>query len=240
MIWMITPAYDFLKAPPEQYALTEADMLRFEEERALGMALPTDELLNQPTAPVPVEAIGSAAVQDVIDRLYAVAHGQRANPDDNGPKRRLVGLAAPQIGEPYSIVLIDTGIGKDRKELGDLECFINPEVIAVSEEMEEGREGCFSAGTVWGLVNRPVALTIRAYNRNAEQKTYELEGFTARIAGHELDHLHGIRFPERITDDTKRHWVHTEELPDYPAHMHEWPRLCTRERWEAYKRGIVL
>lgn len=63
------------------------------------------------------------------------------------------------------------------------------------------------------------------------------EGFTARIVQHEIDHLQGIRFPERITSDRKRHWVHTEELAAYPDHIKHWPRTCSRERWDAFRCG---
>lgn len=215
-------------------------MLRFQEEHDLGMMLPSAELLNRPTDAVPIHAIGSTKIQNIIDRLFATANGQRANPDDNGPKRRLVGLAAPQIGEPYSIILVDTSVSKDRKSLGNLECFINPKILWQSDAVAEGREGCFSAGPVWGVVERPVELKIEAYDHKGNRIERTFKDFTARVAHHEIDHLHGMRFPDRIANDAKRHWVHTEELPDYPDHMHEWPRICTLARWEAFKRGDTL
>jgi peptide deformylase len=230
----------FLALPVDAYALTVADTLRFQEEHELGMALPSAALLSYPAAFVPADAIGLDTTQDIIRRLRAAANGQRANKDDNGPKRTLVGLAAPQIGEPYRIILVDTTITEDRKQHGKLTCFINPEIIWRSTETTEGREGCFSAGPVWGLVERPMAIKIRAFNSQGDTVTSIFEGFSARIIAHEIDHLEGIRFPDRIHDDTKRHWVHTEELPNYPAHIHEWPRVCTLERWEAFKRGDTL
>lgn len=230
----------YLRAPVDQYTLTEADMLRFQEEHDLGMVLPTATLLNRPTVDVAIHAISSVLIQSIVDRLYATANGQRANPDDNGPKRRLVGLAAPQIGEPYSIILVDTRVGIDRKSIGNLDCFINPRIVWQSDTIAEGREGCFSAGPVWGVVNRPVELKIEAFDRHGNAAVHTFKDFTARVTHHEIDHLHGMRFPDRITSDVKRHWVHTEELPDYPDHMHEWPRICTLARWEAFKRGDTL
>ncbi len=118
-----------------------------------------------------------------------------------------------------------------------MECFINPEVIWRSRETEEGREGCFSAGPVWGLIRRPVAVKIRALTPDGRRTERVFEGFTARIVQHECDHLNGIRFADRIRSDKKRHWVHTEELPMYPKHINQWPRLCSQERWDAWKNG---
>jgi peptide deformylase len=174
-------------------------------------------------------------VQKIIERLLAVATGQQYAIEERKKRRMLVGLAAPQIGEPHRIIVVDTKISAERKTPGKLECFINPEIIWRSRETIEGREGCFSAGPVWGLVRRPVAVKIRAFDIAGNRTERIFEGFTARIACHEIDHLDGIRFPERIKTDRKRHWVHTEELALYPKHINQWPRLCTRQRWESFK-----
>jgi len=91
---------------------------------------------------------------------------------------------------------------------------------------------------VWGLVRRPVAVKIRAIDANGDVVERIFEGFQARIACHEIDHLDGIRFPERIKSDRKRHWVHTEEWPDYPEHIHHWSRLCSLDRWEKFKTEL--
>jgi peptide deformylase len=224
---------------PEQdeYALTGGDLARFADERLRGMASPQDSHLNEKAAAVPLTEIGSQKYKQIIERLRTVASGQRRKTRQRQKRRTLVGLAAPQIGEPYRIVLIDTKVDESRRRYGKLECFINPEIVWRSRETIEGREGCFSAGPVWGLVRRPMALKIRGYSPEGKMIERVLENFSARIACHELDHLDGIRFPDRITSDKKRHWVHTEELGDYPERAKQWPRLCTLERWQAFKRG---
>lgn len=221
----------------DAYALTGEDHTRFAEEQALGMRPPQDPVLLQTAAAVAIEDIGTPRIQSVINRLMTTANSQQRGNQRNKKTRTLVGLAAPQIGEPLRIIVVDTKITVERKKPGVLECFINPEIVWQSRETEEGREGCFSAGPVWGMVRRSVAVKIRAWTPEGKQVERIFEGFTARILLHERDHLDGVRFPERITSDAKRHWVHSEEIANYITHYTHWPRKCSRERWEMFKRG---
>ena len=99
-----------------------------------------------------------------------------------------VGLAAPQVGLLRRVVVIDVGEG--RIEL------INPEIIAQSGE-QDGAEGCLSFPNQWGMVKRPMHVTVRAQDRNG--KTFELSGseLLARAFCHEIDHLNGVCFVSR-------------------------------------------
>jgi len=220
----------------DEYYLTEADIQRFAEEQKRGMVPPQDPCLQTIAAEVPMSRITSPHISHVIARLRQAANGQRRKSNDTSKRRTLVGLAAPQIGEPYRIILIDTKVTEARKSYGKLLCLINPVIDWRARETVEGREGCFSAGPVWGLVRRPLAVKVSGYDTAGRVITYILEGFSARVACHEIDHLDGIRFPERIKSDKKRHWVHTEELLEYPDRMKHWPRLCSTERWEQFKQ----
>jgi peptide deformylase len=226
------------QAAQDDYALTDADIARFADERDRGLVLPQSTVLTRKAAYVPLLEITSPKFGELISRLYAIANGQRRKTRTARRRRTLVGLAAPQIGESWRIVLIDTKIDESRRHYGKLECIINPVILWRSRETGEGREGCFSAGPVWGLVRRPVAVKISGYDSSGKEITRILEGFSARIACHEIDHLDGIRFPERITSDKKRHWVHTEELLDYPDQVQRWPRTCSMERWEEFARTV--
>lgn len=219
----------------DEYYLTEADRLRFAEEQKRGMVAPQDPCLQAVAAEVPMSQITSPHITHVIARLREAANSQRRKSNDTSKRRTLVGLAAPQIGEPYRIMLIDTKVTESRKAYGKLQCIINPVIDWRTRETTEGREGCFSAGPVWGLVRRPLAVRVSGYDTAGRMVSYILEGFSARVACHEIDHLDGIRFPERIKSDKKRHWVHTEELLEYPDKMKRWPRLCSTERWEQFK-----
>lgn len=221
--------------PPDDYRLTEADKVRAAQEEALGMVAPSSPVLDKVAQLIHPKLIGTPLVQDIVQRLFAAAGGQQRSDKSHKAVRMLVGLAAPQVGKSVRIVIVDTRITRDKKYAGRLECFINPEIVWRSRETEEGREGCFSAGPVWGLVRRPVAVKIRAFTPEGKRVERIFEGFTARIVQHEVDHLNGTRFPDRITNDKKRHWVHAEEIPLYPENIHHWPHICTKARWEAFK-----
>ncbi|HEV7455064.1 MAG TPA: peptide deformylase [Candidatus Saccharimonadales bacterium] len=219
----------------DDYSINEADHARFREEHDRGMLPAHHPSLSFAVPAVDPDMVTSDRIKKVIVRLQEVSEGQRRHSRKGVRRRTLVGLAAPQIGEPYRIIMVDTKVLESRKRYGKLECFVNPEIIWRTRETAEGREGCFSAGPVWGLVRRPLAVKIKALTADGSEIERIFEGFTARVVCHEIDHLDGIRFPERIKNDKKRHWVHTQELTDYPDLIHHWERFCTQKRWEAYK-----
>ena len=101
-----------------------------------------------------------------------------------------VGLAAPQVGLLRRIVVID--IGEGRIEL------INPEIIKTSGE-QDGAEGCLSFPNQWGMVQRPMNVTVRAQDRHG--KFFEMSGseLLARAFCHEIDHLNGVCFVSRAS-----------------------------------------
>ena len=94
-----------------------------------------------------------------------------------------VGLAAPQVGILRRIVVIEV-------EEGNLIELINPKIIAYAGE-QDGTEGCLSVPGKWGMVKRPMHVTVRATNRHGEK--FEVTGseLLARALCHELDHLDG-------------------------------------------------
>lgn len=141
-------AHDCVVPPVDAYGLSPEDVTRFAEELALGMVPVNNPVLTTVAPPVPTDRITTPRIQAVIDQLITVARGQLANRKHSPTKRRLVGLAAPQIGTSLRIIMVDTAATPDRKNGGKLECFINPEIIWRSRETAEGREGCFSAGPV--------------------------------------------------------------------------------------------
>ena len=94
-----------------------------------------------------------------------------------------VGLAAPQVGVLRRIVVIET------PDDGLIE-LINPKIIAYSGD-QEGEEGCLSVPGRWGVVKRPMHVTVRAMNRKGEVVDITGSGLLARAFCHELDHLDG-------------------------------------------------
>ena len=132
-----------------------------------------DEVLNTPCRPV--DKITSRTLQlldDMVETMRA-ADG--------------VGLAAPQVGILRRIVVIEVNEG----EVLEL---INPKIIAYAGE-QEGLEGCLSLPGQWGIVKRPMHVTVRAMNRNGETVDYTGSELLARCFCHELDHLDGKLYP---------------------------------------------
>ena len=208
---------------------------RYTQEAIDSQVSPSSEVLNLVADAVPVEIINSPEIQDIIDRMLRVGRGRQG--DAKYPT--LVGLAAPQIGISKRIVII--GVDADGSGKAPiLKEFINPEIIEQSGEKEDGREGCFSTDRVCGIVERASRVTVKAFDRNGQEIIESLDGFPARVAQHEIDHLDGVRFPDRITDDSKLHWVKEEEFGDYRKHWRTWPIECPRSKWEAIKLGKTI
>lgn len=191
---------------------------------------PSSKILNQVAEPVDVKDIKSPEIQKLISKLLIVAKGRQG--DASFPT--LVGLAAPQIGFSKRIVIIGTNSVGDGKQ-PQLEVFINPELTNFSEDTVDGREGCFSTSRVCGIVERFSQVTIEAYDKNGIKFKRILEGFPARIAQHEVDHLNGTRFPDRIKDDSKLHWVEEDQFGEYRKNWKSWVTLCPRSKWLAIK-----
>ena len=102
-----------------------------------------------------------------------------------------VGLAAPQVGILRRIAVVET-------EPGEVYELINPKIIATAGE-EEGAEGCLSVPGRYGLVKRPKHVTVRATNRKGEEYEVTAHGFLARAFCHEIDHLDGHLYLEKVT-----------------------------------------
>lgn len=195
---------------------------------------PGDPHLNERSEEVSAEEIKSKEIQSVIDRMFEVANGER----EEDAKRGLVGLAAPQIGVMKRIILVDMDVSRERLEWGELVAYINPIITWSSEETERDREGCFSVDAhVCGIVPRSSAIEITALDRYGEPIEKRLTGFTARVFQHEVDHLEGIRFPDRVGEDGLLHWIENEQVRDYRKNWREWPIAFPWKGWIAMKEG---
>ena len=102
-----------------------------------------------------------------------------------------VGLAAPQVGLSVRLAVIDNG--EDPPLV-----LVNPEVLDASDELEVAAEGCLSIPGWRGLVERPTRIAIRNHTAAGEPFEVELEGYAARIVQHEMDHLAGVLYTDRM------------------------------------------
>jgi len=118
-------------------------------------------------------------IDDMVDTMYA-APG--------------IGLAANQVGDPRRIAVIDLSVGK---RPGEVHVFINPEVAETAGQIVED-EGCLSVPDFTETVTRPERVRVRFLDRNGKPRELWGEGLMARAMSHEIDHLDGKLFLDRL------------------------------------------
>jgi peptide deformylase len=118
-------------------------------------------------------------IDDMIDTMYA-APG--------------IGLAATQIGVPLRVCVIDLSVGKRG---GELLTLVNPEFVS-REGVQLEEEGCLSVPGFNSTVARPAKVVVRASDRTGQERTVEGTGLLARALQHEIDHLDGMLFLDRL------------------------------------------
>lgn len=157
--------------------------------------------LHKISTPVPKEMFGSSELSDFIAFMI------KAMLDEPG-----VGLAAPQVGVNQRMFVY--GVKKDIRMKDGLyipnTAVINPSITPLSQEIEEGYEGCLSVGEIRAKVPRSKDILLRGFDMNGNKFEREASGFEARIIQHEYDHLDGILFLERVTD--KKSFIMKSEL----------------------------
>jgi peptide deformylase len=136
--------------------------------------------LQTPAAPVTsFDADLHKLIDDMIETMYA-APG--------------IGLAAPQVGVPLRVAVVDLSLGKRGGELFTL---VNPEFVE-REGMQLEEEGCLSVPGFNATVARPARVVVRALDRSGAPHTVEGTNLLARALQHELDHLDGLLFLDRL------------------------------------------
>jgi peptide deformylase len=134
-------------------------------------------LLTRVAAPV-APADAAPVVEDLLDTMRAFGH--------------CVGVAAPQIGEPVRVAVVDCTGHRKAPDSQGLLVLVNP-VIVAAEGSEVGREGCLSIPELTANVRRAIRVTVEA-----EGLRVEAAGFEARAIQHEIDHLDGLLFLDRV------------------------------------------
>lgn len=152
-----------------------------------------------------VEGIENEEVQNFIDDLIETGI------DSNG-----VGIAAPQVYESKRIFIISSHPNARYPKAPDLGpiAIINPEITSFSDEKEKDWEGCLSIPGIRGLVPRHKRVKVKYLTRDGEEVENEFSDFVARIFQHELDHLDGIVFLDRMESS---HEIITEK--EYQRHI---------------------
>lgn len=138
-----------------------------------------------------------ALLQDLVDTLDATPNG--------------AGLAAPQIGVPLRAIVT---LAEGRRHI-----VLNPEIVEESEDEVEGEEGCLSIPGWYGPVWRKQRVTVRGLGPTGKPIKIKTLDFEARVFQHEIDHLEGILFIDRMEDRSRLHKVEPDDEPEVSDEM---------------------
>jgi peptide deformylase len=131
----------------------------------------------QPVSPVDPE------IRQLVDDLFETMRAAKG-----------VGLAANQVGVAQRVAVVDVG-----EELGPPLVLINPRIVEVGEETETAEEGCLSIPDIFADVDRAHTIVLEALDREGQAYHIAVSGFKARAVQHEIDHLDGILFLDRLS-----------------------------------------
>lgn len=137
----------------------------------------------------------SREVTEFNDRLFELLDDMKETMYHSGG----VGLAGPQVGVLKRVVVMD--VSEDRNEFIEL---INP-VITFEDGEQTGSEGCLSLPGLHGVVTRPDTVKVKAQNRDGKWCLYKGEGLKARCFCHEIDHLDGILYKDKLDEGEMLH-----------------------------------
>jgi peptide deformylase len=170
-------------------------------------------VLRQTAKPIPQGEIKSPTIQRLIDDMIETMH------EYDG-----VGIAAPQVHQSLQLAVIEVARNPRYPQAPSipLTVLINPEITARSATTRTGWEGCLSVEGLRGQVPRSEQLSARWLDRTGRPVQAEVQGFFAVVIQHEVDHLHGKVFLDRMADLTtlthlqeyERYWLHRDETEE--------------------------
>ena len=170
-------------------------------------------VLRQKAEPVPVDAIQSTGFQRFVDDMIETMR------EYDG-----AGLAANQVHALHQVAVIEVEANPRYPEAESipLTVLINPVVTLLTEEREDGWEGCLSVPDMRGIVSRAISVRLECYDREANRIDLVAKDFFARVIQHETDHLNGIVYLDRMRDlrtlshiaEWNKHWLGIREQND--------------------------
>jgi peptide deformylase len=138
-------------------------------------------VLHSPAVPVgEIDGQIATLLKDMVDTMYA-APG--------------IGLAAPQIGVPLRVIVIDLSVGEDKSQLIQL---VNPEFVEKEGEQRH-EEGCLSVPGYGGTPVRPARVVVKGLDAGGKERVYTGTELLARAFCHEIDHIDGLLFVDRLS-----------------------------------------
>lgn len=139
-----------------------------------------DPVLRQKAEPLPaVDDETRRLIRDMFDTMY----------QEDG-----VGLAAPQVGVSQRVIVVDPREA-DVKPLG----IVNPVIVEAADDVDRGEEGCLSIPGLKDIVERAASIVVEGLDPDGNPLRLEADGLLARVLQHEVDHLDGVLFVDRVS-----------------------------------------
>ncbi len=157
------------------------------------MAVREIKLLGDPVLREPAEVVAElddevrTLVKEMFETMY-LAEG--------------IGLAAPQVGVSTRVLVVD--LGEADEDGGGAVALVNPRVLESSRKKDKASEGCLSIPGIEEIVERPETVTVEGTDPDGEFLTMEVSGLLSRALQHEIDHLDGILFIDRVSPLKRR------------------------------------
>jgi peptide deformylase len=170
-------------------------------EKGKGSIAVSKEPLETP--PLEIHSLGNGALRQSTRRIGKVDDSVRELTRDmlrSMYAARGIGLAAPQVGVHKQLLVLDLDL--ENPTTPPL-VFINPEIISCSASVETYEEGCLSIPGVYLNVVRPSAVVLSFRDEMGRPRTMKADGLLARCIQHEMDHLEGVLFVDRVTDENE-------------------------------------
>ena len=155
----------------------------------LPVAQRGEAILTLIATPISESEFGSAWLNTLADAMQ-----------DTMLERNGVGIAAPQVYISKRVIIVASRPNPRYPDAPEMDAvvMVNPEILAFSSEVVSGEEGCLSVPNERGQVQRAEKITIRYRTLNGEAVETKFSGFPARIVQHEVDHLNGVLFVDRV------------------------------------------
>lgn len=184
---------------------------------------PTHKILRSPCKDLTKRDLRKTTVQKEIEAMINFVYGN--NNKGEGRNRNVsmtVGLSANQVGIPKRISIVDLAIGK--KGYSDIHVLINPEIIWLSQSMIENCEGCVNLPTIWGYVKRSKKIKVKALDRSGNELLLTLHGWPAILLQHEIDHLNGKLFIDKLPNTKKALHVQQGDYQEFKQKKKAWKK----------------
>lgn len=163
-------------------------------------------------------------IDAIIDFMYGVSNKKLPGIQNVKTQPNTVGLSASQVGIMKQICAVDLSIG--RNGYTDLYVLVNPRVIWWSRSVAEKPEGCVNFESTWGVTRRSQSIRVQAIDRSGNELELKLTGWAATLLQHEVDHLNGRLFIDRIRDTKRAHYVGPKDYDGYhKGKPSEWNKI---------------